>query len=128
PRRRERARRVDGARRPALAAMLFLLRTAVAPRTRLWSAQGHPRHPGRRGRAHAYRNLTAVAAHTRLDEGLSLLARIDRPGHVAGKALQLRRSAVASVGAAALPTHRTDRGRSRARSSPLRAAQTAPAA
>ena len=84
----------------------LLLRAAPAPRARLRRAQGDSRDPRGRGRADAHRDLAAPAAHAGLDEGLSVVARGRRPGHVAAEALQLHRSAAARLGAPALPRRR----------------------
>ena len=57
-------------------------------------------------RADAHRDLAAAAAHARVDEGLSVVARGRRPRDVAAEALQLHRSAAARLGAPALPRRR----------------------
>ena len=110
--------RPDGAalgRRRAQPLVPVLLRAAPAPRARLRRAQGHPRHPGGRGAAHAHRDLAAPAPHARVDQGLPVVARGRRPGHVPAEALQLYRPAAAAVGAPALPSDAAGRRGRRAR-------------
>ena len=122
------AHRAAHLRRRAHRVVRLSLRAAPAPRARLRRAQGDSGDPRRRGAADAHRDRAAPAAHARLDQGLSLLARGRRPRRLAAEALQLRRSAAAAVGAPALPAGAAQRRRSRARGAELRARAAAAAA
>ena len=68
-------------------AVRLLLRAAPAPRARLRRAQGDSRNPRGRRRADAHRDLAPAAAHARLDEGLSVVARGRGSRHVPAEAL-----------------------------------------
>ena len=109
---RRRDRRAGGAARAGRASvpsLQLLLRAAPASRPRLRRAEGNPRNPRRGRRPDPHRDLAASAAHARLDQGLSVLARRRRSGDVAPEALQLHRSAAARLGPAALPPVGTER-------------------
>ncbi len=64
-RRHERPRRAARRRRPAREPVRVLLRAAPAPRPRLRRPQGDSRNPGRRGRAHAHRDLPCACSARR---------------------------------------------------------------
>ena len=104
------------------------LRAAPASRTRVWRAQGHSRHPGRRRAAHSHRDRTAPAAHARVDEGLPLVAGGRGPRQRAAEALHVCRSLDAALGPHPLPSRAADRGSDCERGAPVRARTPAPGA